>query len=188
MNWTDKIRETEEQIESFRQTMEELRKYEPQGEDLIGGLDWSKEPDLARYERARAMLASDNFLARDTSSAISELEELASQGSVASMWRLGWTFAHGKGVPVDKARAEYWLRQGAERKSIAMCRNLAGFYMEDSRFTEARPLVEFLAEQNFPTGIENAWSYVCQRMGCRVRYRESARFFGTRVSGGQYCR
>ena len=153
MNWTDKVRAAEDRIEAFRQTAEDLRKYEPQGEDLVGGLDWSKEPDIARFEQAREMLAPNNLLARDAPTAINELEELAARGSIASMWYLGWAFERGKVVPVNKARAEKWFRLGAEQGPLSMRRNLAAFYMNDNRFAEAKPILELLTEQNFPPGV-----------------------------------
>jgi TPR repeat protein len=61
------------------------------------------EPDLSRFDRARRALKEQPQYA------LSELEELASLGSVLSMVHLGDAYKFGRVVPADWQKAEYTI-------------------------------------------------------------------------------
>jgi TPR repeat protein len=76
----------------------------------------------------------------DRRAAVSELEELADKGSVASMLYLGWSYSAIAGGIDNATLAEAWLRRAAEHGSL-----LARFYL-GSIYRKAGQLKAAVAE------------------------------------------
>jgi TPR repeat protein len=71
-------------------------------------IDWEKEPDLDSLRLAYSQFAEN------PEKSLGVLQELASRGSVASMWYLGDAFASGAHLQKDMAQAQFWFAKADE--------------------------------------------------------------------------
>jgi len=105
----------------------------------------AQEPDLKRLQDAYALLSTD------TPRALTELEELAMGGSVASMGYLGNTYKDGSYA--DPLKAERWLRAAYERGSLNAALSLGGIYYRQGNFDLAERMFEDAALNGDGTGM-----------------------------------
>lgn len=71
-------------------------------------INWETEPDLGSLRQAHSQLAEHPEKSLET------LQELASRGSVASMWYLGDAFASGRHLKKDLVQAQFWFTKADE--------------------------------------------------------------------------
>lgn len=94
------------------------------------GIDWKREPNVERLQR------SFDLLETDPTTAVSELQELAESGSIASMWYLGDAYSYGRSIAKDLGKAEYWYSR-AEKAGWTPASYLLGRALESSNEYES---------------------------------------------------
>ncbi len=105
------------------------------------GIDWQLEPDIDAYRRLFEISKLD------PASSISGLEDLASQGSVASMIRLA-AICMVSNLPRDRSRAKYWYSQSSDMGNAYSTFMSARMSFDDSEFERAKMLFEELLKKN----------------------------------------
>lgn len=91
-----------------------------EGEHTNGGTVAAHEPD---YERLLEILELHKS---DPATALREWHDLAKQGSIWSMYYIGWAYEHGSGTGRDLTRAEEWYdRASGYQYALLCCARLA---------------------------------------------------------------
>jgi TPR repeat protein len=83
-------------------------------------------------------------LLRNDPTKVPPILEAAGRGEVDAQYALGMVYAEGRGVPVDLARAHYWLSLAVEQgdQDAELLRNIVGSQMTDEEYEAARRLRE----------------------------------------------
>jgi TPR repeat protein len=83
-------------------------------------------------------------LLRNDPTKVPPILEAAGRGEVDAQYALGMVYAEGRGVPVDLARAHYWLSLAVEQgdRDAELLRNIVGCQMTDEEYEAAKRLRE----------------------------------------------
>lgn len=81
----------------------------------------------------------DLVLLRNDPSKVPPILEAGQRGEVDAQYALGMIYAEGRGVPVDLARAHYWLSKAVEQgdRDAELLRNIVGSQMTDEEYEAA---------------------------------------------------
>ncbi|MEZ5542306.1 MAG: sel1 repeat family protein [Pseudomonadota bacterium] len=81
----------------------------------------------------------DLILLRNDPSKVPPVLEAAERGEVDAQYALGMIYAEGRGVPIDLARAHYWLSRAVEQgdRDAELLRNIVGSQMTDAEYEAA---------------------------------------------------
>lgn len=84
----------------------------------------------------------DLVLLRNDASKIPVIRDAAARGEVDALYAMGLVYAEGRGVPIDLARAHYWLSKAIEEgdQDAYMLRNIVGSQMTDEEYEQAKRL------------------------------------------------
>ena len=82
------------------------------------------------------------ILLRNDPTRIPEIRALAMQGDPDARYCMGLIHAEGRGVPIDLARAHYWLSLAIAQgdRDAEVLRNIVGSQMSDEEYAEAKRL------------------------------------------------
>lgn len=97
----------------------------------------------------------DLVLLRNDASKIPLIRDAAARGEVDALYAMGLVYAEGRGVPVDLARAHYWLSKAIERgdRDADTLRNIVGSQMTDEEYAQARRLRDGPELEILPGGL-----------------------------------
>lgn len=112
---------------------------------MVAAEDWAREPDLDGLHNALDAFASD------PSEGESQFLVLARKGSVLSMAKLGYIYAHrpaDRGGP-DYAAAECWYLAAIRAGSKAATYNLGSLYLRRKDYVKARAIFEQGTEMRY---------------------------------------
>lgn len=98
----------------------------------------------------RGALMSDNsylkdlVLLRNDPTTVLKVREAAARGEVDAFYALGLIYAEGRGVPMDRAQAHYWLSLAVKEgdQDAELLRNIVGSQMSDDEYEAAKRLRE----------------------------------------------
>ena len=81
----------------------------------------------------------DLVLLRNDPSIVPPILEAAHRGEVDAQYALGMIYAEGRGVPIDLARAHYWLSVAVAQgdRDAELLRNIVGCQMSDEEYAAA---------------------------------------------------
>jgi len=108
---------------------------------------WEREPDQARLNRAAALLVTS------PAQALTELQELAENGSVLSMVYLGHAFRNGTGTPIDLGKSEQWYRRAADAGSALAAGILGAYYFDIKQYARAEEFFKMSADRGYLPGM-----------------------------------
>lgn len=82
----------------------------------------------------------DLVLLRNDPTKVPPVLEAAGRGEVDAQYALGMIYAEGRGVPVDLARAHYWLSMAVAQgdHDAELLRNIVGSQMTDDEYEAAK--------------------------------------------------
>lgn len=82
----------------------------------------------------------DLILLRNDPSKVPPILEAAQRGEVDAQYALGMVYAEGRGVPIDLARAHYWLSLAVAQgdRDAELLRNIVGSQMTDEEYEAAK--------------------------------------------------
>ena len=81
----------------------------------------------------------DLVLLRNDPSIVPPILAAAQQGEVDAQYAMGLIYADGRGVPIDLARAHYWLSMAVAQgdRDAELLRNIVGSQMTDEEYEAA---------------------------------------------------
>jgi len=88
----------------------------------------------------------------DYKTAIQDWQGPAARGDADAQFNLGQAYRLGKGVPVDKAKAEDWYRKAAEQGHFQAEDNYGRMLFEKGAYAQAAPWLEKSAARGDPRG------------------------------------
>lgn len=112
---------------------------------MVAAKDWALEPDLEGLHNALEAFASD------PSEGESQFLALAKKGSVLSMVKLGYIYAHrpaDRGGP-DHTAAEHWYLAAIHSGSKVATYNLGSLYLRQNDYAKARAMFEQGTEMRY---------------------------------------
>lgn len=82
----------------------------------------------------------DLVLLRNDPTKVPPILEAAERGEVDAQYAMGMVYAEGRGVPIDLARAHYWLSMAIEQgdHDAELLRNIVGSQMTDEEYEAAK--------------------------------------------------
>lgn len=82
----------------------------------------------------------DLILLRNDPTKVPPILEAAQRGEVDAQYALGMVYAEGRGVPIDLARAHYWLSLAVAQgdRDAELLRNIVGSQMTDEEYEAAK--------------------------------------------------
>jgi len=84
----------------------------------------------------------DLILLRNDPAIVPPILEAAQSGEVDAQYALGMIYCEGRGVPIDLARAHYWLSLAVEQgdRDAELLRNIVGSQMTDDEYEASKRL------------------------------------------------
>lgn len=97
----------------------------------------------------------DLVLLRNDASKLPVIRDAAARGEVDAFYALGLIYAEGRGVPIDLARAHFWLSKAIEQgdRDADLLRNIVGSQMTEEEYQEAKRLRDGPALEVLPGGL-----------------------------------
>src|SRR5262249_14395231 len=114
---------------------------------LIERVQWDREPDVDRLRKAGDLLETD------ASTALTELEALADQGSIQAMLQLGWAYGSAMGVQKDQTKQIEWYKRAAAEGSVDASYRLARIFRNDGAAGAAIPWLEHGALRGYAPSV-----------------------------------
>ncbi|MDE1896058.1 MAG: sel1 repeat family protein [Rhodospirillales bacterium] len=101
----------------------------------------------------QALRAASKLSKIDPEKAFQEFLNLAEQGSVWAMARVGYALLFGQGIPLNKAEGEKWLLHAQEVGNEWAMLILANEYLQQKRYTDAEMLLSASAKKDYSPAL-----------------------------------